>query len=164
MPTSAYHHLALRVQDLERSTAFYERVFDGEVVIELELAADFVHSIFGGPEGSTARNRVIRFDGWAIEILEFSAGEPLLETPQTDAGIMHFCAWVPDVPAAVERVEAAGGRRLFPIRPWQGHHFVYVADPDGHVIELLDATIDDCMQLTRTVGVPDHTVDALAAR
>jgi len=160
-PTSAYHHVALRVANLDRSTRFYEQVFGGEVVVELELAADFVHSIFGGPEGSTGHNRVIDFGGWAIEIFELVPGRPVPETHQTEVGLMHFCAWVDDVPATVERVKAAGGLARFPIRPWQGHHFVYVEDVDGHVIELLDATVQQCAELSRTGGgVPDHTAEA----
>jgi len=161
MSTSAYHHVALRVEDLDRSTRFYEQVFGGEVVVELELAPDFVQSIMGGPEGSRGLNRVIQFPTWAIEIFQLVPGLPIPETKQTEVGLMHFCAWVDDVAGTVERVKAAGGRARFPIRPWKGFHFVYVEDPDGHVIELLDATVEDCARMSRTGGgVPDHTAEA----
>jgi catechol 2,3-dioxygenase-like lactoylglutathione lyase family enzyme len=161
VPAHAYHHVALRVEDLDRSTRFYEQVFGGRVVIELDLAPDFVESIFGAPPGSRGLNRVLDFGGWAIELFQLVPGSPVAPTKQTEVGLMHFCAWVDDVPGTVELVRSAGGRALFPIRPWQGHHFVYVADVDGHVIELLDATVAQCAALTRTAGLPDHTAEAV---
>jgi glyoxylase I family protein len=161
MPANAYHHVALRVEDLDRSTRFYEQVFGGSVVIELELAPDFVQSIFSGPEGSTGLNRVISFGSWALEIFELVPGRPVPPTNQTEVGLMHYCVWTDDVPGTVELVKKAGGKARFPIRPWQGKHFVYVEDPDGHVIELLDATVEECAELVK-IGVPDHTLEAVS--
>ena len=129
-------------------------------MIELELEPDFVQSIFEGPEGSRGLNRVIQFDTWALEIFQLVPGRPVPPTKQTEVGLMHFCVWVDDVPAMVERITEAGGRARFPIRPWQGKHFVYVEDPDGHVIELLDATVAECAALVAG-GVPDHTAEAV---
>lgn len=162
MPANAYHHVALRVEDLDRSTRFYEQAFGGKVVIELELEPDFVQSIFGAPPGSRGLNRVIELSGgWAIELFQLVPGTPVPPTRQFEAGLMHFCVWVDDVPGVVAEIERAGGRALFPIRPWQGHHFVYAADPDGHVIELLDATVAQCGELVARAGVPDHTAEAV---
>jgi catechol 2,3-dioxygenase-like lactoylglutathione lyase family enzyme len=160
MVRNAYHHVALRVEDLDRSTRFYERIFGGKVIIELDLKPEFVQSIFGGPPGSRGRNRVIQFQSWALEIFQLIPGQPVIETRQTECGIMHFCAWVEDVAATVEEIKLAGGDSRFPIRPWGGHHFVYATDPDGHVIELLDATLEQCAALVKTVGVPDHKSQA----
>jgi catechol 2,3-dioxygenase-like lactoylglutathione lyase family enzyme len=160
MPANAYHHVALRVEDLDRSTRFYEQVFGGEVVVELELDPEFVHSIFGGPEGSRGLNRVISFGDWALEIFQLDPGGPIPETKQTEVGLMHYCVWTDDVPGTVELVKKAGGKARFPIRPWQGKHFVYVEDVDGHVIELLDATVAECSAMTKNGSVPDHTAEA----
>jgi len=129
-------------------------------VIALDLAPDFVESIFGAPPGARARNRVLDLGGWAVELFEVVPGGAIPRTPQTEAGIMHFCATVDDVAATVALVRAAGGRELFPVRPWEHHHFVYVEDCDGHVIELLDATLAQSAALAREGGVPDHTAEA----
>lgn len=45
--------------------------------------------------------------------------------------------------------------------PRQGQHFVYAEDVDGHVIELLDATVEECGQLTRAGRVP-HSAEAVS--
>jgi catechol 2,3-dioxygenase-like lactoylglutathione lyase family enzyme len=161
MSTKA-HHVALRVSDLERARRFYTEALGGRVVMDLQLDSDFVESIFSAPSGSTARNIVITFDAGAIELFGLSPSQPIPPADQTRVGIMHFCLWVDDVVAAADRVEAAGGRLRFPVRPWaDGRHFVYVEDPDGHVIELLDATMEECVVLTKQ-SLPD--VHQAAAR
>jgi catechol 2,3-dioxygenase-like lactoylglutathione lyase family enzyme len=162
MAFSAFFHVALRVEDIDRSTRFYEHAFGGRVVVDLELEPDFVHSIFGGQGGTKSLNRHIAFGDWAIELFQLIPGDPVQPTEQTKVGLMHFCARVDDVPATVERMKEVGGTPVFPIRPWNGYHWVYVADPDGHVVELLDTTLEECIRLTMGGGggVPDHTSEA----
>jgi predicted enzyme related to lactoylglutathione lyase len=55
---------------------------------------------------------------------------------------------VDDVPAALERVERAGGKRYWPeIRDMDpGFQVIYVTDPDGHVLELIDISIEDLVR------------------
>ena len=60
---------------------------------------------------------------------------------QAAVGIMHFAVTVDDVPEALARVEAAGGRARFPVKRSAATRrgaFVYCEDPDGHVFELLE--------------------------
>jgi catechol 2,3-dioxygenase-like lactoylglutathione lyase family enzyme len=156
MKVMAHHHVALRVENLERSAQFYADVFGARVAIDLTLDTEFAESIFGADPGTTGRNQVLVFDEGAIELIELTPSKPLGPTDQTSAGLMHFCFWVEDVPGTVDRVKAAGGQARFPIRPWHGHNFVYVEDPEGHVIELLDATMEECIQLQDS-GLPDVT-------
>ena len=160
MIVHADHHLALRVADIELSTTFYTKALGGTVVMDFTLAADFAESIFGTAPGTTALNRFITFDRGAVEIYEFRPSEPIEPTVQAAVGLMHFCIWVDDVHEAVRRVEQYGGRKRFPIRPWtDGHHFVYAEDPDGNVIEILDASVEECTLYSKT-RLPDHTAEA----
>jgi glyoxylase I family protein len=151
-------HVALRVADIERSTRFYVEALKGEVVMDIALEPDFVQSIFGAPAGTRGHNRFITFWDSSIEIYQFMPSEPIPDANQTVGGITHFCLMVPDVLDAVARVEDSGGRSLFPVRPYGvGKHFVYVADPDGHVVELLDATLEECIEWVGGGTLPDHT-------
>jgi glyoxylase I family protein len=151
-------HVSLRVSDLERSTRFYLDALDGELVMDVPLEPEFVRSIFGAPPGVSGHNRFISFWDTSIEIYQFTPSEPIPPMDQTRAGITHFCLMVSDVIGSVERVERAGGRSLFPVRPYgDGKHFVYVADPDGHVVELLDASLEECIEWVAQRRLPDHT-------
>jgi hypothetical protein len=56
---------------------------------------------------------------------------------------------VEDVAEALRRVEAAGGRRLWPdVHPLGTANVIYVADPDENVVELTDASLERIVQLT----------------
>jgi catechol 2,3-dioxygenase-like lactoylglutathione lyase family enzyme len=154
-------HVALRVADIERSTQFYLEALSGEVVMDIALKPDFVQSIFGAPPGMRGHNRFIAFSDFSIEIYEFTPSSPIPAMDQTAAGITHFCLMVPDVLATLELVERSGGRALFPVRPFgKGRHFVYVTDPDGHIVELLDATLEECIEWVGAGTLPDHTRSA----
>jgi glyoxylase I family protein len=135
---TALNHVAIRVTDLDRATRFYTETFGGEVVVDIALDSEYAEYVFRARAGTTAHIRGILLDAGTIELFAFTPSGPVPAMDQTAAGQMHFCLTVDDVHAAVARAEAAGGRSLFPVMPWLEHHFVYVADPDGNVIELID--------------------------
>ena len=67
----------------------------------------------------------------------------LLGERASEGRLPHFGLQVDDVAAALEQVERAGGRRMFErVERWGRARVVYVADPDGNVIELLDAPVE----------------------
>jgi glyoxylase I family protein len=140
MPVSAYHHIALRVSDIDRTTQFYLDALGGRVLTsQMVYEGSDAGMIMGLPKAHF-RVCLIGFDEGAIELFQFL--EPLHEVPptaQAEAPIMHFCFTVDDVPEALERVEAAGGKRFWPeVMDMPGDfQVVYVTDPDGHVFELI---------------------------
>ena len=73
---------------------------------------------------------------------------------------MHFAVTVDDVPEALARVEAAGGRARFPVKSIGGDspgRFVYCEDPDGHVFELLSVDHPETVRII-LAGNPDAAV------
>lgn len=147
MGTTVSHHVALRVGDLDRATRFYVDALGATQQFDMKIEDDFARSILPAPQGASGTARFLTFDGGAIELFELAPAPAVRAADQLADAIMHICLQVEDVHAALARVEAAGGRRRFLPRPFDRYHFVYCEDPDGHVIELLDASIEECVAL-----------------
>lgn len=136
------HHTGLRVSDLERSLGFYhellgipvrERVDDvGEE--ELRLA---------GWQGEQARIADLDLgEGRVLELIE------LIGAPAPAGHDMHVALEVDDVHEAYRRVTAAGYEaRSDPVtlhdagQHWTGATLVYVTDPDGTAVELVQPAV-----------------------
>jgi lactoylglutathione lyase len=140
----AHHHHGLLVADLERGARFYVEAFGGRrltgpVPVEGRAAA----AVMGGPPGTRFELCLIAFDEGVVELFAFGGDDlPDWVAAPSRGRLPHFGMEVDDVPAALARVEAAGGRRLWDdVGRWGEASVIYVADPDGNVIELLDAPV-----------------------
>jgi catechol 2,3-dioxygenase-like lactoylglutathione lyase family enzyme len=136
------HHTGLRVADLDRSLRFYhellgipvrERV-DGVGEEELRLA---------GWQGKHARIADLDLgEGRVLELIE------LRGPPAPAAGDAHIALEVDDVHEAHRRVTQAGhAARSEPFTlhdagpNWTGATLVYVSDPDGNAVELVQPAV-----------------------
>jgi catechol 2,3-dioxygenase-like lactoylglutathione lyase family enzyme len=147
MANNAYHHIALRVADMERAGQFYIDAFDAHWKTKPALyEGEFAGIVMGGVPDCRFKVAIMGLDTGVIELFEFL--EPVVPThtaPAPERGLLHFCIQVDDIHAALERVEAAGGKRHWP-KPenvYAGVDVVYVTDPDGNVVELITGTIDE---------------------
>lgn len=149
MRVSAYHHIALRVREIERAVRFYLEAFGGRLLTSpFVLEGPLPEEVFSGPPGLRAKVCFVGFEEGVVELFEFDPSPPVPRSDQTADGLIHFAFRVDDVPEALRRVEAAGGRARFPVKPWGDRHFVYCEDPDGHVFELLDMTLEETLERT----------------
>ena len=136
------HHTGLRVADLDRSLRFYhdllgipvrERV-DGVGDEELRLA---------GWQGKSARIADLDLgEGRVLELIELESATP------PPASEMHVALEVDDVREAYRLVTEAGyAARSEPITlhdagpHWTGATLVYVTDPDGTAVELMQPAV-----------------------
>lgn len=150
MAARADHHIALRVSDLPRAIAFWEEALGARVVAEPALReGPYIERVFGAGVRVTVAH--VALDANALELWQFHEPEHAIPpAEQTAIGQMHFAVQVDDVPAALARVEAAGGRARFPVTELGGGaHFVYCEDPDGHVFELLDVSHPETVAIIR---------------
>jgi catechol 2,3-dioxygenase-like lactoylglutathione lyase family enzyme len=93
---------------------------------------------------------MIGFDDGVIELFEFvEPVHPMDPVHPTRGNLLHIGIQVDDVRAALERVEAAGGKRLWPdLNAWGTANIIYVTDPDGNILELTDASMQTIAKLT----------------
>ena len=159
------HHVALRTGDIDAATRFWTAALEGVVATPPALRGGGYFDQLFGP-GAQVKISYISFEAGAIELFEFV--EPRLAVPpssQVGDGVMHFGVTVPDVPAALARVEAAGGRRRLPVNRVGGRdnapRFVYCEDPEGHVFELMEMTRDETVeQILTTLALLGEAEDA----
>lgn len=132
MPT-VFNHVGLSVADIDREVAFYRDVFGLTEEFRFRIEADAVDAV------------VLRSpDGWGIELLSHpdSAPRPRYDSPNTNVGTQgfgHLCLRVDDIHALHERLLEHGATTIS--APGPGPHpevlFSYVADPEGHFVELI---------------------------
>jgi catechol 2,3-dioxygenase-like lactoylglutathione lyase family enzyme len=151
MTASAHHHTGLRVTDLERGAQFYIDAFDGHWMARpFTLSGEFAEVVMQGPPGVSFRVCMVGLAHGCIELFEFvDPVHPIEAAHPTRGNIIHYGIQVDDVAEALHRVEAAGGRRIWPdINPWGSAHVVYVKDPDENIIEIIDASMEEIVKLT----------------
>jgi len=149
MRVSANHHPGIRVSDIERSAQFYIDALGGHwQTSPMTYEGPDADLIMGGTPNTRFKVCHIGFDEGTIELFEFVPSRPVDPIVPAQGGIIHYAFQVDDVPAALERVERAGGKRYWPeVRDMDpGFQVVYVTDPDGHVLELIDISIEDLVR------------------
>jgi catechol 2,3-dioxygenase-like lactoylglutathione lyase family enzyme len=119
--TRGLTHIHLVVRDLERSLAFYRRVFGVE-----ERFREGPRMVFLNTPASE-------------DLITLNEDPDEAQVAGVGGGVNHFgfrLVDVSDIDAAVAEVEAAGGRLIDRGEHAPGVPFAYIRDPDGYVIEL----------------------------
>jgi catechol 2,3-dioxygenase-like lactoylglutathione lyase family enzyme len=132
--------------DWRRLATFYTDVFGLELVPperdyqghDLEVATGIAHAHLTGAHLRLPGHGP---DGPTLEIYQYDAVEPLAGPRVDRAGWGHVAFQVPDVPAALESVLAAGGNsvgEVVTLTTKDGRHvtWCYATDIDGNIIEL----------------------------
>jgi len=144
--SARFTHTNIIAQDWKRLTAFYQQVF-GCVPMppERNLSGQWLEDATRVP-GAQIRGVHLRLPGYSeagptLEIFQYNRQEERPQTAINRLGLAHIAFAVDDVPAARGAVIAAGGRAVGEIVsveiPGAGQiTFVYVADPEGNLIEL----------------------------
>ena len=141
-----YAHTNLVARDWKKLAEFYEQVFGCErVPPERQISGQWLDDATGvaNAEISGMHLRLPGFgdEGPTLEIFQYSRLEAGQETAANRQGFGHIAFAVDDVQAAHDAVLAAGGRTVGKITsveiPDAGKiTFVYLADPEGNIIEL----------------------------
>src|SRR5690348_11161294 len=97
--TSAYHHVAIQVADIDRAARFYIDVLEGHyltlpVLMDQESAA----TVMDGPPGTAFKHCKVGFDAGAVEMFEFVGPHvPMWAIDRSVRRLPHFGLIVDDV-------------------------------------------------------------------
>ncbi len=119
--TKGLYHLHLVVRDLERSLRFYQGVFGMEERFRVGPTMVFLNT-----PGSE-------------DLITLNEDPNEVEQAGHNGGVAHFgfkLAEGSDLDAAIDEVEAAGGKLISRGEHEPGARYAYVEDPDGYLIEL----------------------------
>ena len=141
-----FGHVNLTGADWRRLAAFYTDLFGCELVPpERDIAGPHLDRATGIANahltGAHLRLPGHGPDGPTIEIFQYDAVEAA-RPPRVDrAGWGHVAFQVPDVPAALAAVQAAGGRAVGDVittttAAGRSVTWCYATDPDGNIVEL----------------------------
>ena len=137
-------HTGITVSDLERSLAFWRDVLGFEFSHTAQQQGELAQEITG-IEGAEIRLAVLKTPGGhKIELLEYlvPADRKRANPRPCDVGSMHVALLVEDLDAVLAQIaasgwEAAGKPQTLNTGPNAGKRVVYVCDPDGTTIELM---------------------------
>ena len=142
--TLEFGHVGFHVADLERSAAYYRDVIGLELVDRLTRDEPYLSQVTGYPGVSLEIALLVEADSRVmLELIEYPAGlGRAIDTSTANPGTAHVCFVVDDVDAIYERALAAGhGAVNPPVTPtkgmWVGGRSVYLRDPDGIRVELV---------------------------
>ncbi len=131
-------HVAISVDDMEKSTDFYTRVMGMEVEVRVPYRGEVPGRIVGIP-GAEFEMCLLCKGASRIELLAYKAKpDSRGYRPQNETGVVHVAFEVDDVKKEHERISALGYR--FYSSPMQGrpgaNTVCYFEGPDNVVIEL----------------------------
>jgi len=140
----AADHTGITVSDLERSLKFWRDVLGFELSHTTHQTCELAQAITG-VEGAEIKLAVLKTPGGhKVELLEYlaPADRKRADIRPCDVGSVHVALLVRDLDAALERIaasdwRAAGKPQMLQSGPNAGKRVVYVRDPDGTTIELM---------------------------
>ena len=136
-------HTGITVTSLERSLAFWRDGLGFELSHRPHQTGRLASEITGVPDAEISI-AVLKGYGHKIELLEYLAppGRKHLSPRPCDVGSVHVALLVDDLDAVLKAIaklgwNAAGEPQVLTTGPNSGKRVVYVRDPDGTTIELM---------------------------
>jgi catechol 2,3-dioxygenase-like lactoylglutathione lyase family enzyme len=138
------HHTGFTVRSLEKSIAFYRDLLGMEVVFQWNPQAPYLGELVGYPTVDM-HAAILRVPGTDVflELLEYrNIPEKTVDMSNGNIGNGHIAFTVDDCEAFYEQLTKAGVKSVSPpvtptIGPNKGGRAVYMIDPDGFRVELI---------------------------
>jgi catechol 2,3-dioxygenase-like lactoylglutathione lyase family enzyme len=140
-------HTGITVSNLEQSLAFWRDVLGFELSHRAHHRGELASEVTGVP-GAEILIAVLKGFGHKIELLEYlaPAGRKHVQAQPCDVGSVHVAFTVKDLDAVLRMMAAsqwkpAGEPQTLKSGPNAGKRVIYVRDPDGTTIELMQPPI-----------------------
>ena len=141
MTSIQHHHTALHVQSIDRSARFY---VDGLGLKQVRAwrSGPYIGELFGRPGVGVNAVMLATEDGFNLELVQVDDPPPAIDPSQASPGTAHLAFTGIDVAAVFERLSSLGYSALSkPVAPSSGPVagglLVYMLDPDGNRVELI---------------------------
>ena len=136
------NHTSFTVSDLDKSLAFYNNLLGMPILSVAERPIEFAQKVVAIPG---AHLRIAYLDAWGhkLELIQYLSHPGGRVTTRTcDVGSAHLCLNVDDIHAMVRELTAKGVRfkgtpQVIPAGTNKGGRTVYLEDPDGVPLELI---------------------------
>jgi catechol 2,3-dioxygenase-like lactoylglutathione lyase family enzyme len=133
------HHYGVTVSDLDRCVTFYRDVLGLEVLAEFSVGGDAFETGVG-IEGASAEFAHLDAGDARIELVSYEpAGEDRPDPRLDQSGATHVGLGVDDVEAFYESLPEDVATISPPRTTESGTTILFVEDPEGNLIEILDA-------------------------
>lgn len=147
-PIRHAHHTGLTVRSLERSVAFYRDVLGFEEAFAWNPRAPYIAELVGYPTVDL-HSAILRIPGSDVflELLEYRNVEAdAVDSGNANVGTAHIAFAVDDLDALYADLTARGVASVSApvtptIGPNKGGRAVYMIDPDGFRVELIQSSI-----------------------
>lgn len=141
------HHTGLQVRSLELSLAFYRDLLGFELVFQWNPRAPYIGELVGYPDVDlhAAILRMPNSDTY-LELLEYrNVDKAAVDTSTANPGTAHVAFFVDDLDEFYQQLTSYGvGSISKPVTPTigpnQGGRAVYMVDPDGIRVELIESS------------------------
>src|SRR5579872_7343704 len=141
------HHTGLTVNSLERSLAFYRDLLGFEVVFAWNPKADYIGELVGYPDVDL-HAAILRIPGSDVflELVEYrGVAQVAVDMRNGNVGNAHIAFNVDELEPLYQRLTASGVRSVSApvtptIGPNRGGRAVYLIDPDGFRVELIETS------------------------
>lgn len=140
MKIRSFSHIGVTVTNFEEAVNWYHKYFGFKLIDEQELSKEAVKLLYPlyQIEDSSVRLGFLRAPkGQVVEIFEFSSKKDGNHPEWNKPGPSHFTLDVKNVPKWYDMYK---NKLNFVIEPQEtaGSHWVFLKDPDGNLIELMD--------------------------
>jgi len=141
-----YKHTNIIARDWRKLAQFYQEVF-GCVLVppERDIEGEWLDILTGVPKAHLKGAHLLLpgygDDGPTLEIFQYTHSEPKPTTKANREGIMHLAFEVDNIEEVISAILKNGGSKVGDITSYEiegigQRTLIYLADPEGNIIEL----------------------------